>query len=157
STNKISLQPANAGYSYGVNISNTLTVLENVYIFLQIFFQEYPKYAKLVFHIVGESNSWVNPLAQSHYYPDMVCNSFYGSVLSDSTCSQMRLDYPQWYYTAKLVVLYIKTVINQYDIREQCRDNYYPGLDDAEKYSNREDVKNQLGVNSSLTFKRCID
>ncbi|RIB26942.1 hypothetical protein C2G38_2063471, partial [Gigaspora rosea] len=53
------------------------------------------EYCYINFESILIRNSWVNPLAQSHYYPDMVCNSFYGSVLSDSTCSQMRLDYPQ--------------------------------------------------------------
>ncbi|CAG8801081.1 10629_t:CDS:2 [Gigaspora margarita] len=208
-------QPANTGYSYGDDISNTSTAAENVYAFLQIFFQEFPKYANLDFHIAGESyaghyipaiasditeynnnngsrkdiahinlesiligNGWVNPLVQYQYYEDMACNSSYGRVLDNSTCSQMRQDYTQCaklinkfynsnntqdlkdaqdYCESNLFDPYLQTGRNPYDIRDQCDSNCYPGLNDIDKYSNRKDVKTLLGVNSSLTFKGCND
>ncbi|RIB28120.1 Alpha/Beta hydrolase protein [Gigaspora rosea] len=203
-------QPTNTGYSYGDYINSTFTAAENVYAFLQIFFQELPKYANLDFHIAGESyaghyipaiasdiikynnnngsrkdivhinlesiligNGWVNPLVQYKYYPDMACNSSYGRVLDDSTCSQMRQDYTQCaelinkfylsnniqdsfnaqdYCESKLYEPYEQTGRDVYDIR--CSNNCDLGLD-IDKYSNREDVKTQLGVNSSLIFNSC--
>ncbi|CAG8804097.1 2128_t:CDS:2, partial [Racocetra persica] len=48
-------QPTNVGYSYGSKVSTTFAASIDVYAFLQIFFQEYPQYAHLDFHIAGES------------------------------------------------------------------------------------------------------
>ncbi|CAG8793175.1 28634_t:CDS:2 [Gigaspora margarita] len=178
-------QPTNTGYSYGVDISNTLTAAENVYAFLQIFLV-FPKYANLVFHIAGESyaghyipaiasdiTEYNNSNVQFQYYPDMAYNSSYGRLL-DETCSQMRQDYTQCaklinefynsndtqdsgdaidFCSERLIYIYQKqTGRDLYNIREQCGGDCYPGVDDIEIYSNREDVKTQLGVNSLLTF-----
>ncbi|CAG8500734.1 9125_t:CDS:2 [Racocetra persica] len=55
-------QPINVGYSYGSGVSNSLAAATDVYAFLQIFFQEFPQYANLDFHIAGESYA-------GHYIP----------------------------------------------------------------------------------------
>ncbi|KAG9290581.1 hypothetical protein G9A89_020951 [Geosiphon pyriformis] len=55
-------QPMNVGYSYGSGVSNTLAASKDVYAFLQIFFNQFPEYAKLDFHIAGESYA-------GHYIP----------------------------------------------------------------------------------------
>jgi cathepsin A (carboxypeptidase C) len=49
-------QPLNVGYSYGSDgASNTNAAAKDVYAFLQLFFQEFPEYSKLDFHVAGES------------------------------------------------------------------------------------------------------
>jgi cathepsin A (carboxypeptidase C) len=46
----------NVGYSYGSDgASNTNAAAKDVYAFLQLFFQEFPEYAELDFHVAGES------------------------------------------------------------------------------------------------------
>ncbi|KAJ9070838.1 hypothetical protein DSO57_1003303 [Entomophthora muscae] len=58
-------QPINTGFSYGKNSSeNSLAAAADVYVFLQMFFQKFPKYQKLEFHIFGESYG-------GHYVPDI--------------------------------------------------------------------------------------
>ncbi|CAG8707057.1 3047_t:CDS:2, partial [Scutellospora calospora] len=54
--------PINDRYSYGNGVSNTFAAATDVYAFLQIFFQEFPKFAHLDFHIAGESYA-------GHYIP----------------------------------------------------------------------------------------
>ncbi|KAF0450711.1 peptidase S10, serine carboxypeptidase [Gigaspora margarita] len=58
-------QPANAGYSYGNYISDTTTAAQDTYAFLQLFFNAFPKYSNLTFHIGGESygGHWAPALA----------------------------------------------------------------------------------------------
>ncbi|CAG8454304.1 9617_t:CDS:2 [Dentiscutata heterogama] len=120
-------QPTNTGYSYGDDVFDTKTVAIGVYTFLQIFFQEFHKYAVLDFHVTGESyaghfiaaiafdinkynhakkkmfihislesiligNGWVYPLVQYNYYPTMAYESFYGPIINQSSCHQMRKD-----------------------------------------------------------------
>ncbi|GJJ11360.1 hypothetical protein Clacol_005592 [Clathrus columnatus] len=51
-------QPVNVGYSYstdGSTINNTPDAANDVWAFLQLYFQQYPQYAKLPFHIAAES------------------------------------------------------------------------------------------------------
>ncbi|KAI9281950.1 Alpha/Beta hydrolase protein [Sporodiniella umbellata] len=56
-------QPLNVGYSYGKNgASNTNAAAKDVYAFLQLFFQQFPQYADLDFHVSGESYA-------GHYIP----------------------------------------------------------------------------------------
>ncbi|KAI8577099.1 hypothetical protein K450DRAFT_253641 [Umbelopsis ramanniana AG] len=56
-------QPLNVGYSYGSDgASNTNAAAKDVYAFLQLFFQEFPEYADLDFHVAGESYA-------GHYIP----------------------------------------------------------------------------------------
>jgi cathepsin A (carboxypeptidase C) len=57
-------QPINVGFSYGggEQVSNTVDAADDVYGFLQLFFQTYPKYSNLDLHITGESYA-------GHYVP----------------------------------------------------------------------------------------
>ncbi|KAF0412026.1 peptidase S10, serine carboxypeptidase [Gigaspora margarita] len=55
-------QPMNVGYSHGSKVSSSHAAAIDVYAFLQIFFQEYSQYARLDFHIAGESYA-------GHYIP----------------------------------------------------------------------------------------
>ncbi|OZJ02684.1 hypothetical protein BZG36_04056 [Bifiguratus adelaidae] len=49
-------QPVNVGYSYGkTNVGTTVKSAEMVYVFLQLFFEHFPKYQKQGFHVAGES------------------------------------------------------------------------------------------------------
>lgn len=56
-------QPVNTGFSYGEsNVTSSIAAANNVYSFLQIFFQTYTEYAKLPFFVAGESYA-------GHYIP----------------------------------------------------------------------------------------
>ncbi|KAJ3090220.1 hypothetical protein HK102_004381 [Quaeritorhiza haematococci] len=59
-------QPVNAGFSYtdddSKGVSTTVDAATDVYAFLQIFFSTYKQYAKLDFHVTGESYA-------GHYIP----------------------------------------------------------------------------------------
>lgn len=49
-------QPVNVGYSYGdEDVNNTPVAAQDVYAFLQLFLQRFDQYAKLPFHVSGES------------------------------------------------------------------------------------------------------
>lgn len=49
-------QPANTGYSYTEKpVSDTVAAGKDVYAFLELFFKQFPQYAKLDFHIAAES------------------------------------------------------------------------------------------------------
>jgi cathepsin A (carboxypeptidase C) len=65
-------QPINTGFSYGQNAANdTAEVGVQVYAFLQLFFQKFPKYSNNEFHVIGESYG-------GHYVPDV------GKVINDN-------------------------------------------------------------------------
>lgn len=96
-------QPVNVGYSYSSSsVSNTVAAGKDVYAFLQLFFQQFPEYSQLPFHISGESyaghyipqfaseilehpernfnlssvligNGLTDPLTQYSYYEPMAC------------------------------------------------------------------------------------
>lgn len=97
-------QPVNVGYSYSSNgVSDTVAAGKDVHAFLNLFFQEFPQYAHLDFHIAGESyaghyipvfateilrhketnsfnltsvligNGLTDPLRQYEYYQPMAC------------------------------------------------------------------------------------
>lgn len=57
-------QPVNTGYSYteGDTVSDTIAASKDTYAFLKLFFQAFPEYAPLDFHIAGESYA-------GHYIP----------------------------------------------------------------------------------------
>ncbi|CAG8565466.1 9225_t:CDS:2 [Cetraspora pellucida] len=121
-------------------------------------------------------NSLVNILEQHKYLPVMGCDSSYGPILTDSACNQMRRDYIQCAkltktcYDSKNVSICVtaetcfsgmfqpfRDIVNIFDIRDQCNegnpDLCYPELQDIVKYCNREDIKTELGVNSSFVFQ----
>ncbi|KAL6450496.1 CPY1 Carboxypeptidase Y [Candida maltosa Xu316] len=113
-------QPINVGYSYSSqSVSNTIAAGKDVYAFLQLFFKNFPEYAKLDFHIAGESyaghyipafaseilthenrnfnltsvligNGLTDPLVQYEYYEPMACGEGgEPSVLEPEECQNM--------------------------------------------------------------------
>lgn len=113
-------QPVNVGYSYSSSsVSNTVAAGKDVYAFLELFFKQFPEYAKLDFHIAGESyaghyipvfaseilshpersfnltsvligNGLTDPLVQYEYYEPMACGQGgEPSVLDEEECQSM--------------------------------------------------------------------
>ena len=113
-------QPVNVGYSYSSSsVSNTVAAGKDVYAFLELFFKQFPQYAKLDFHIAGESyaghyipvfaseilshpkrsfnltsvligNGLTDPLTQYEYYEPMACGEGgEPSVLEPEECQSM--------------------------------------------------------------------
>ncbi|KAI3406595.2 hypothetical protein KGF56_000727 [Candida oxycetoniae] len=113
-------QPVNVGYSYSSkSVSNTVAAGKDVYAFLELFFRQFPEYAKLDFHIAGESyaghyipvfaseilshpdrsfnltsvligNGLTDPLVQYEHYEPMACGQGgYSSVLDEEECKSM--------------------------------------------------------------------
>jgi cathepsin A (carboxypeptidase C) len=104
-------QPIGAGFSYsgdGSSVGTTDQAAGYVYSFLSLFFDKFPQYSRLSFHIAGESyaghyipvfsayilkqrnrnfnlssvligNGLVDPLTQYQYYPQMACGEGSGS------------------------------------------------------------------------------
>ncbi|KAJ6571818.1 serine carboxypeptidase [Mycena capillaripes] len=51
-------QPVDVGFSYAdpdASVKNTADAAKDVYAFLQLFFEQFPEYSKLSFHVAGES------------------------------------------------------------------------------------------------------
>lgn len=119
-------QPVNVGYSYSSeSVSNTKAAAIDVLAFLELFFKEFPQYAKLDFHVAGESyaghyipiiaktilaaedknfnlssvligNGLTDPLVQYEYYQPMACgNGGEPSVLAPEECSAMADSAPR--------------------------------------------------------------
>lgn len=114
-------QPVNTGYSYteGDTVSDTIAASKDTYAFLKLFFQSFPQYAHLDFHIAGESyaghyipvfaseilshsdrnfnlssvligNGLTDPLRQYDYYAPMACGKGGApAVLDDDQCTGM--------------------------------------------------------------------
>ncbi|KAI0464778.1 carboxypeptidase C prc1 [Komagataella kurtzmanii] len=113
-------QPVNVGFSYSSSsVSNTVVAGEDVYAFLQLFFQHFPEYQTNDFHIAGESyaghyipvfadeilsqknrnfnltsvligNGLTDPLTQYRYYEPMACGEGGApSVLPADECENM--------------------------------------------------------------------
>lgn len=114
-------QPVNAGYSYSKteDVKSTVTAGEDVYAFLELFFTQFPEYAKNGFHIAGESyaghyipvfageivkhedrsfpltsvligNGLIDPLRQYDYYQPQACGGGeYPPVLDEEQCQSM--------------------------------------------------------------------
>lgn len=122
-TNMIFLdQPAGVGYSYneGKDVPGTVKAGQDVYAFLELFFQEFPQYLGNEFHIAGESyaghyipvfgreiishddrsfnltslligNGLTDPLHQYDAYEKMACGmGGYPAVLDEQECQKMR-------------------------------------------------------------------
>lgn len=114
-------QPVNTGYSYSSNtVSDTVTAGKDVYAFLSLFFEQFPEYNSLDFHIAGESyaghyipvftdeilshddrsfnltsiligNGLTDPLSQYDMYEPMACGKGgHPSVLFEDECQGMR-------------------------------------------------------------------
>lgn len=114
-------QPINVGYSYSSSsVSNTIAAGKDVYAFLQLFFENFPEYKELDFHIAGESyaghyipvfakeilshqernfnltsvmigNGLTDPLTQYEYYKPMACGEGgEPSVLPEEECDAME-------------------------------------------------------------------
>lgn len=59
-------QPTNTGFSYGgIPALNTDTATQLIYIFIEFFFDRFPQFRKVPFHIAGESYS-------GHYIPNLM-------------------------------------------------------------------------------------
>merc|ERR1711981_497706 len=113
-------QPVNVGYSYsGSSVSNTVAAGKDVYALLTLFFEQFPEYAELDFHISGESyaghyipvfaneilahkkrninlksvligNGLTDGLTQYEYYRPMACgDGGYKAVLGEQECQAM--------------------------------------------------------------------
>lgn len=119
-------QPVNVGYSYSLqSVSNTVAAGQDVYAFLELFFQQFPEYAKRDFHIAGESygghyipvfaseilthedrhfdlksvligNGLTDPLTQYEYYQPMACGKGGAdAVLDEEECDNMAASIPR--------------------------------------------------------------
>ncbi|CDR37771.1 CYFA0S01e16820g1_1 [Cyberlindnera fabianii] len=119
-------QPIGVGYSYGESeVSTSYAAARDVFIFLELFFQKYPQYLGLGFHIAGESyaghyipaiaseiinhadrsfeltsvmigNGITDALIQDKYYQPMACGlGGHPAVLSDEECDTMDAKYPR--------------------------------------------------------------
>ncbi|CUM62480.1 uncharacterized protein PRCAT00000030001 [Priceomyces carsonii] len=127
-------QPVGVGYSYteGEDIKSTAAAAEDVYIFLELFFQKFPKLTNNKFHIAGESyaghyipsfaseiinradrsfelssvligNGITDPLIQYAYYKPMACGEGgYPAVIDEASCEKMEIDYPRCAALTKL-------------------------------------------------------
>ncbi|CAG8799748.1 20242_t:CDS:2, partial [Gigaspora rosea] len=141
------------------------------------------KNPKFLLHINLESiligNGMVDPLVQYNYYADMACNSSYGPVLDNLTCDRMRDAYPtcakfikecydgvtatclsaSMYCNRCIIVPYYLTHRNPYDVRKQCEGSIggmcYSGIDVIERYLNRDDVREELGVDPWIKYETC--
>lgn len=113
-------QPVNTGYSYSSKtVSDTVTAGKDVYAFLSLFFEQFPEYSKLPFHIAGESyaghyipvfaneimshtdknfnltsvligNGLTDPLRQYDYYEPMACGEGGApAVVDEQSCNNM--------------------------------------------------------------------
>ncbi|CAG8512840.1 10239_t:CDS:2 [Dentiscutata heterogama] len=122
-------------------------------------------------------NGLVTPLVQFKSFPTMACDSSYGSLFDNSTCSQMIdnstqcANLIQTCYNTKapkdcvfakeycydtLIIPVENTGRNILDIRQQCSGILcYPDFIDIIEYANSAAVKNELGINSSLSFQLC--
>lgn len=119
-------QPINVGYSYSSQlVSDTVAAGKDVYLFLSLFFKQFPQYAKNDFHIAGESyaghyipvfateilshedknfnltsvligNGLTDPLTQYEYYQPMACGKGGAEpVLSEEECELMSSSIPR--------------------------------------------------------------
>jgi cathepsin A (carboxypeptidase C) len=113
-------QPVNTGFSYSSgSVSDTVSAGKDAYAFLSLFFQQFPEYKDLAFHIAGESyaghyvpvfadtilkhedrgfnltsvligNGLTDPLRQYDYYQPMACGEGGApSVLEPQECESM--------------------------------------------------------------------
>ncbi len=114
-------QPAGTGYSYSskTSVSSTDAAAKDFYIFLELFFQKFPEYRELPFHIAGESyaghfiprfaseilnqenrsfnlssiligNGITDPLTQIDYYKPMACGEGgYPAVIDEELCDEL--------------------------------------------------------------------
>lgn len=126
------------------------------------------KPVKLESLLIG--NGLTDPYIQYRYYADMACNSSYGAVLDERTCSDMRESYPACARLIKRcydsqnvfnclpasskcnrdhIQPYQQTGKNPYDVRKDCKGGNlcYEILEAVQKYLNLEEVKEELGVN----------
>ncbi|EEP81202.1 carboxypeptidase Y [Uncinocarpus reesii 1704] len=116
-------QPANTGFSYSTSpVSNTVSASKDVYAFLRMWFQQFPEYSELPFHLAGESyaghyipqfasdilaqgglnlksvligNGLTDPKTQYAGYRPMGCGEGgYKAVLNRNTCAQMARALP---------------------------------------------------------------
>lgn len=114
-------QPVNTGYSYSSgSVSDTVSAGKDVYAFLTLFYQQFPEYKDLKFHIAGESyaghyipvfadeilshedrdftldsvligNGLTDPLRQYDYYQPMACGKGGADpVLDEESCQSMK-------------------------------------------------------------------
>ncbi|KAI9490418.1 Alpha/Beta hydrolase protein [Zychaea mexicana] len=78
-------QPINVGYSYGSgNVSDSVTAAQDVYAFLQLFFERFPEYNGLDFHIAGESYA-------GHYIPAIATEIVDGNNLAAAETTHVNL------------------------------------------------------------------
>ncbi|WEW61367.1 carboxypeptidase C [Emydomyces testavorans] len=116
-------QPVNVGFSYSTStVSSTAAASKDVYAFLKMWFQQFPQYSKLPFHIAGESyaghyipqfasdildqgginlksvligNGLTDSKTQYAGYKPMGCGEGgYPAVLSPTVCAQMERNLP---------------------------------------------------------------
>ncbi|KAM3432850.1 hypothetical protein NHJ13734_006701 [Beauveria thailandica] len=118
-------QPVNTGFSHGSAVNTTVAASKDIYALLSLFFQQFPQYAALDFHIAGESyaghyiptdaveilshagsginlksiligNGYVDPYHQVPQYPDMACGrGGLPAIFNSSTCEAMRRAVPR--------------------------------------------------------------
>ncbi|KAI8323329.1 peptidase S10, serine carboxypeptidase [Martensiomyces pterosporus] len=121
----------------------------------------------------------VDPLIQYKYFSQMACNSTYPPVLSQETCRSMDAAYPtcarltkacyswpssltcapaQTYCEDNIVMEYIKSGRNPYDVRLDCvGDNEcYLIMTDIDTYLNNPAVQKELGAEVSK-FESCSE
>ncbi|OAA72820.1 carboxypeptidase Y [Akanthomyces lecanii RCEF 1005] len=151
-------QPVNTGFSYGDAVNTTLAASKDIYPLLSLFFQQFPQYAKLDFHIAGESsinlnsimigNGYVDPYHQVPQYPNMACGKRgLPAIFNETTCETMR--------HACIKTSQDCTAVggpcerNPYDMRKQCVGDLtnmcYQGVEYVTQFLNKPEVMVALG------------
>ncbi|KAH8822567.1 peptidase S10, serine carboxypeptidase [Flagelloscypha sp. PMI_526] len=207
-------QPVGTGYSYsdpGVPpVVTSEEAAEDIYVLLQTFFERFPKYSPLQFHIMGESygghyaphlasiiqlrrkehdfnlhsviliNALVNPLIQTEYDVNLVCDLAHGILdplgpeclslkksaeagkLIFLACNEDPLQCPkaaEYLFFDLLEKLFLLSH-NPYDFTAPC--NRSPEQDGptcyrqsmwAANYLNQSQIKGRLGVNLDFNFQ----
>ncbi|PKK78587.1 alpha/beta-hydrolase [Rhizophagus irregularis] len=155
-------QPVGTGFSFGdINISTTEQSTLNLYAFLQKFFEKFPKYSKMDFHIFGESFA-------GHYNGPILNSSELVAMRSDLVECEQSVD--NCYKTGNLTdcILaeqlcefgdfnshFVNTGLNAYDIRtlNTTKDTFPPN--DYKLYLARPEIRTAIGVFKNYTD--CID
>ncbi|CAG8520595.1 10311_t:CDS:2, partial [Racocetra persica] len=127
-------QPTNAGYSYGDYVYDTFAAAHD----------KWP-----VIHLMGPvlDNSTCNQLRRDYIPCAKLTKRCYDSKnVTDCVAAEQCLD--------GMALTCFNVNRSKLDIRKSCyNDSCYPERQAVEKYSNREDVKTELGVNPSFVFR----
>ncbi|CAG8671300.1 12582_t:CDS:2 [Cetraspora pellucida] len=158
-------QPIGVGFSYSddvYNVTSSEQAAADMYTFLQLFFQRFPEYSKLDFHIFGESYGGRFDVSVNDTIVDQMNKAWPACEEATINCNEKKttnyclhaVDVCAGSNTS-YASYFLNSGLSEYDIRAPAESMISTLSPDYVNYITKPDILQEIGANSKIQYLVC--